>query len=235
VTAAQGPRGERTGILAIDTATSRALVALGTADGAIEGHTSWLVGYRHGETLLPTIERFLSEQGQERAGLVGIVAGTGPGAFTGLRVGLATAKGLSHGLGIPLVGIPTAAALLHAAGPGTVLLQPAGPRDRVLSRPGMAPQLIRGDAEPDLLASEALVAVDLEGRADDGALARGAVAWDGLAAALIELGAERLRDLAAATPDDRRAELETLVPEYVTLPRGVAASSGEVSWSRDPR
>jgi hypothetical protein len=99
----------------------------------------------------------------------------------------------------------------------------------------MAPQLIRGDAEPDLLASEALVAVDLEGRADDGALARGAVAWDGLAAALIELGAERLRDLAAATPDDRRAELETLVPEYVTLPRGVAASSGEVSWSRDPR
>jgi tRNA threonylcarbamoyl adenosine modification protein YeaZ len=226
---------QRQAILAFDTATSRAIVAVGTPAGALEGSTSWLVGYRHGESLLPTIERFLGEQGLARSGLVGIVAGTGPGAFTGLRVGLATAKGLSHGLGIPLVGIPTATALLHAAGPGTVLLQPAGPRDRVVGRRGLAPQLLRGDAEPDLLEGESLVAVDLEGRADEPALALGAVAWAGLAGALIELGAERLRALADATPDDRRADLETLVPEYVTLPRGVAASSGEVSWSRDPR
>lgn len=226
---------QRLGVLALDTATSRALVALGTPDGAIEGHTTWLVGYRHGETLLPTIERFLGEQGRDRSGLVGIVAGTGPGAFTGLRVGLATAKGLSHGLGIPLVGVATSAALLHAAGPGTALLQPAGPRDRVLSRPGLPPLLLRGDTEPDLSDAESLVAVDLEGRASGAALALGAVAWEGLAAALIELGAARLRVLADATPGDRRAELETLVPEYVSLPRGVAASSGEVSWSRDPR
>jgi tRNA threonylcarbamoyl adenosine modification protein YeaZ len=223
--------GRRRGILAIDTATSRALIATGTPDGVVDGVSTWLVRYRHGETLLPTIGRFLGEQNLRRSRLVGIVAGTGPGAFTGLRVGLATAKGLAHGLGIPLVGVSTASALLHAAGPGAVLIQPAGPRDRVVSRPGAAPELLTGDTEPLLAAGERLVAVDLDGRAADDALAEGARAWDGLGAALIELGAARLRTLGW----DGRGELETVVPEYVTLPRGVAASSGEVSWSRDPR
>jgi tRNA threonylcarbamoyl adenosine modification protein YeaZ len=242
-----GHDGRRRAILAIDTATSRALVASGSPDGVIDGLTTWLVGYRHGETLLPTIGRYLGEQNLRRSRLVGIVVGTGPGAFTGLRVGLATAKGLAHGLGIPLVGVPTAAALLHAAGPGAVLLQPAGPRDRVLSRAGEPPRLLpavadpvpegadAAAAQPELARDERLVAVDLDGRAPDDALARGAKAWDGLGAALIELGAARLRELAAAAPEDRRGELETVVPEYVTLPRGVTASSGEVEWSRDPR
>jgi len=239
-----GHDGRRRAILAIDTATSRALVASGSPDGVIDGLTTWLVGYRHGETLLPTIGRFLGEQNLRRSRLVGIVVGTGPGAFTGLRVGLATAKGLAHGLRIPLVGVPTAAALLHAAGPGAVLLQPAGPRDRVLSRPGEPPRLLPAVADPaaegatdefELARDERVVAVDLDGRAPDDALARGTQAWEGLGAALIELGAARLRQLAAAAPDDRRGELETVVPEYVTLPRGVTASGGEVEWSRDPR
>ncbi len=227
--------GRRHGILAIDTATSRVVVATGSPDGVIDGLSTWVVGYRHGETLLPSIGRILGEQNLRRSRLDGIVVGTGPGAFTGLRVGLATGKGLSHGLGIPLVGISTATALLHAAGPGSVLLQPAGPRDRVLSRAGQPPRLLNGDAEPDLAAGESLVAVDLEGRAPDAAVALGTAAWDGLGAALIELGAAALARLASTTPDDRRGELDTVVPEYVTLPRGVAASSGEVSWSRDPR
>ena len=49
-----------------------------------------------------------------------------------------------------------------------------------------------------------------------------------LAAELLRLGAARL---AAGDADD----LALLVPDYVTLPRGVAATSGEVAWSRDPR
>ncbi len=227
--------GRRHGILAIDTATSRVIIATGSPDGVIDGLSMWVVGYRHGETLLPSIGRMLGEQNLRRSRLVGIVVGNGPGAFTGLRVGLATGKGLSHGLGIPLVGIATATALLHAAGPGSVLLQPAGPRDRVLSRTGESPQLLTADAAPDLAAGETLVAVDLEGRAPDEAVALGTAAWDGLGAALIELGAAALARLATASPGDRRGELDTVVPEYVTLPRGVAASSGEVSWSRDPR
>jgi hypothetical protein len=81
--------------------------------------------------------------------------------------------------------------------------------------------------EPDLAAGEWLVAVDLEGRASADAIARGERARHGLGRALIRMGADRLR----AGGDD----LATLVPEYVTLPRGVAAQVGEVAWSRDPR
>lgn len=226
--------GQRPGILAIDTATSRVVVATGSPDGAIDGVSTWVVGFRHGETLLPSIGRFLAEQHLLRSRLVGIVVGTGPGAFTGLRVGLATGKGLSRGLGIPLVGISTATALLHAAAPRSVLVQPAGPRDRVLSRTGDAPRLLTGDTEPELAADEALIAVGLDGRAPDDAVARGTAAWDGLGAALIELGAASLRRLGSEAPGDRRGELDTVVPEYVTLPRGVVDASGEVSWSRDP-
>ena len=109
-------RGGRPTILAIDTATTRIVIATGSPDGDLGGVATWEAGYRHGETLLPAIERFLAEREVERSSLVGLVAGTGPGAFTGLRVGIATAKGLAHGLGIPLVGVSTGEALIAASG-----------------------------------------------------------------------------------------------------------------------
>jgi tRNA threonylcarbamoyladenosine biosynthesis protein TsaB len=227
--------GRRAAILAFDCATTQVVVASGSPDGRLDGLTTWPAGYRHGETLLPAIGRFLGEQNLRRSRLIGIVVGTGPGAFTGLRVGLATAKGLAHGLELPLVGISTAEALLAAAvasaepGDATpVLLQPAGPADRILVRPGAGPVLLPAGTEPELTVDEVLVAIDLDGRAPDEALERGAVARSGLAAALVRLGAERL---AAGDVDD----LAGLVPEYVTLPRGVRAEVGEVAWSHDRR
>jgi tRNA threonylcarbamoyl adenosine modification protein YeaZ len=229
--------GRRRAILAIDTATTRVVVASGSPAGRIDGLTTWQAGYRHGETLLPAIGRFLGEQTLRRSRLAGIVVGTGPGAFTGLRVGLATAKGIAHGLGIPIVGVSTGEALLAAttagddtgigeAAPRYVLLLPAGPSDRIVVRPGSAPALLVAGSDPDLGPGEVLVAIDLEGRADPAALERGEVARAGLGAALIEVGAARL---AAGDGDD----LARLVPEYVTLPRGVHAETGEVSWSHD--
>jgi tRNA threonylcarbamoyl adenosine modification protein YeaZ len=231
--------GRRRAILAIDTATTQVVVASGSLDGAPDGLTTWAAGYRHGETLLPSIARFLGEQNLRRSRLAGIVVGTGPGAFTGLRVGIATAKGLAHGLRIPIAGISTGEALLAAAaadaaqggGPPEgqpVLLLPAGPNDRVVVRRGRSAQLLPGGTDPDLAPGEWLVAVDLDGRAPDDAVARGERARRGLGEALVRMGAERLRGGAG---DD----LAGLVPEYVTLPRGVAAQRGEVAWSRDPR
>lgn len=229
--------GSRHGILAIDTATSRVVIATGSSDGVAYGLSTWVAGHRHGETLLPSIGRFLGEQDLHRSRLLGIVVGTGPGMFTGLRVGMATAKGLAHGLEIPLVGVSTAQALLAAAratGVGRpVLVVPAGAADRVLIRPGTSPELLPGGMEPDLAADETLIAVDLVGRAPSAALESGAAAHDGLGAALLALGAERLRALAAM--DRGTGELATLVPEYVTLPRGTTATDGAVAWSRDPR
>jgi hypothetical protein len=53
----------------------------------------WFAGYRHGEELLARIEELLRDRGLAPVDLGGLVVGTGPGAFTGLRVGIATAKG----------------------------------------------------------------------------------------------------------------------------------------------
>lgn len=242
-------------ILAIDTATTQVVIATGSPDGALRAVSTWTAGYRHGEILLPGIERFLDGYGVGRADLAGIVVGTGPGAFTGLRVGIATAKGLAHGLGIPLVGVSTAEALIssaaaaEAAEPAAaepaaaeppaahdgvdpsrfVLLVPAGPSDRVMIRAGAEPRLLAGGLDPELDPATILLAVDLAGRAPQAAVALGEAARQGLGAALLRAGATRLRTAERAT-----GELAELVPSYVTLPRGVAATGGTMSWSRDP-
>jgi tRNA threonylcarbamoyl adenosine modification protein YeaZ len=217
-------------LLAIDTSGTRALVALGNPDGAVSAERRWTAGYRHGEELLARVDEMLTAEGVALADLTGIVVGTGPGAFTGLRVGLATAKALARGLEIAIAGVPTSEALLAAPGlaeaiEGTqaVLLLPAGPSDRVLVSNGEA-RLIKGGEEPELSPGTVVVAVDLPDRAPDVALALGEIAEDGLGAALVRLGAARL----AAGGDD----VARLVPEYVTLPRGVAMLKGEVRWSR---
>jgi len=219
-------------LLAIDTATSVAVVAIGGADGGLDAADGWTAGYRHGEDLLPRVRSLLDDRDIVLGDLSGVIVGTGPGAFTGLRVGIATAKGIAHALGLPIAGVSSGAALLAAAADaGTanpVLLLPAGPNDTVLVRSGMAPERIPGGSAPGLGGGETLVAVDLEGRAPAEALTRGDEARQGFAAALVRIGAERLRN-------GRGDDLARLVPEYVTLPRGVAATSGEVAWSRDPR
>jgi hypothetical protein len=98
----------------------------------------------------------------------------------------------------------------------------------VLLRAGQPPVLLPGGREPDLEPGERLVAVDLETRAPADAVERGRLAHDALGSTMFRIGAVRL---AAGERDD----LEGLVPDYVTLPRGVHATSGEVAWSRDPR
>lgn len=224
-----GHDGRRAAILAIDTATTRVVIATGSPNGVADGISTWPAGYRHGETLLPSVGRFLGEQNIRRSRLTGIVVGTGPGAFTGLRVGIATAKGMAHGLGIPLVGVSTGEALLAASGvQRPVLLLPAGPSDRLLVRPGQRPIPLPAGEQPVVEDGEILVALDLDERAPADALERGEEARERLGHELIRLGADRLR---AAAP----SELETLVPEYVTLPRGVRAADGTVEWSRDHR
>ncbi len=216
-------------LLAIDTATSQAVVAL-ERPGTEPAVATWSAGHRHGEELLAAIERLLSTLQVPPDSLGGIVVGTGPGAFTGLRVGLATAKGLAHALGLPIVGIATASALLASPGADAgsrALLLPAGPRDRVLVD-ATGTRLVLAGTEPGLAGGTELIAVDLEGRAPADALARGLAAQRRLGPTLLRLGAARL---AAGDADD----LARLVPEYVSLPRGVVAESGSIEWSRDPR
>ena len=112
--------------------------------------------------------------------------------------------------------------------PGSVLLLPAGPADRLVVRAGgsSAPATRRRRARDR--GGRDVVAIDLPERAPADALARGEAARAALGGSILRLAAARL---AAGDVDD----LARLVPEYVTLPRGVRSEGGEVSWSRDPR
>ena len=222
--------GRRPWLLAIDTATSQVVVAAAAPDGTPLGVSTWEAGRTHGAQLLPAIGRLTGEANLRRSRIRGVIVGTGPGAFTGLRVGIATAKALAHELGVPIVGVSTGAALLDASGTGDpgVLLLPAGPNDRLVVRADSAPVLLPGGTEPTLTPGDILIALDLDGRAPADAVARGEAARAGFPAALLRLGAGRL---AAGDMDD----LARLVPDYVSLPRGVERESGEVAWSRDHR
>ncbi len=217
-------------LLALDTATSRVVVAAGSPDGELIGERAFPAEHRHGERLLATIDELTTALGLELGALRGIVVGTGPGAFTGLRVGLATAKTLAHELDVPIAGVSSGEALLIAAGSGTVLELPAGSNDRVEVRHDRPARRIPGGTDPGRQPGDVIVAVDLEGRSDPAAAALGAGALLGLAAALLALGRARLEH----GSDDP----ERLVPEYVSLPRGAGDGldlEAGMAWSRDHR
>jgi tRNA threonylcarbamoyl adenosine modification protein YeaZ len=91
-------------LLALDTSGAAITVAL--HDGrAVLAERSVPDARRHAELLAPTIEATLAQAGTDRARLTGIVVGVGPGPFTGLRVGLVTARVLGATLSLPVHGI----------------------------------------------------------------------------------------------------------------------------------
>ena len=70
----------------------------------------------HSASLLPMIEQALNAAGTGLGGLDAIAAVTGPGSFTGVRIGVATAKGLAHGAGLPCIPVDALEALCASAG-----------------------------------------------------------------------------------------------------------------------
>ena len=93
-------------LLAFDTATPAVTVALRGDEGVLAEHTE-IDARRHGELLAPGIEKVLADAGRTRTELTGVAVGVGPGPFTGLRVGLMTARALSDALDIPVHGVCT--------------------------------------------------------------------------------------------------------------------------------
>ena len=224
-------------LLALETATSETIVAIQPHPSAAVVAERWAAGHAHGERLLASVDRVLAGAG---IGLedVGVIAvGTGPGSFTGLRIGLAAAKGLAFGLAIRIVGVPTPEVIARALGHAdrVVVLQPAGPSGRyrtVVERDANG----RWRAGPSEMVTEAegtrgeadaageTVAVDLpDANARAGELGRSAMAQ--LPEALVEAARERLD---SRGPDD----LAELVPSYVSPPRGAALTDASITWSR---
>jgi len=108
--------------LAFDTATSAATAAL-VRDGEVLGER-----VSRAVTVLADADELLHESGIERAELTGLVVGTGPGSFTGLRLGLATVRGLALALDLPVAGVSTLDALAAGA-PGALPVVDGGRRE----------------------------------------------------------------------------------------------------------
>lgn len=97
-------------ILAIETATPVGSVALVNEAGIIASY-SWQVNSSHSEELMAAVGRILSSSAVKVLKLDGVAVSIGPGSFTGLRIGLSTAKGLCFANQIPLVAVSTLKAL----------------------------------------------------------------------------------------------------------------------------
>jgi tRNA threonylcarbamoyl adenosine modification protein YeaZ/ribosomal-protein-alanine acetyltransferase len=99
-------------ILAFDTATDKLSLALGKAEHLV-AESSIMAPREHMERLMPAIDRMFKETEHKLEDLDAIAVGTGPGSFTGVRIGVSTARALAQSLEKTLIGIPTADCLAY--------------------------------------------------------------------------------------------------------------------------
>jgi tRNA threonylcarbamoyladenosine biosynthesis protein TsaB len=105
-------------ILALETASTACSAALLDEAGAVVAESLSIEGPAHSQRLLPGVHEVLTAAGVGLAAVDTVVASLGPGAFTGLRIGVATARALAQATGVRLVGVPTLAALALALAEG---------------------------------------------------------------------------------------------------------------------
>jgi tRNA threonylcarbamoyl adenosine modification protein YeaZ len=207
-------------VLALDTATPASTAALVevTADGLFGVAESRTVDPRaHGEKLAPEIAAVLAEAGYRPRDLGAIVAGLGPGPFTGLRVGLATAASMGQALGIPTYGVCSLDGLGRAAGPGRVLIATDARRREVYFATYADGERVSG---PDVAKPADVVLDGVDRAAGEGALKYGDVFGVPVeehllyppGAALVALAAAKIRGEATSEP---------LVPLYLRRPDAV--------------
>ncbi len=103
-------------LLAIDTATTYASIAL--HDGAaLRGECTWEAVNRHTVTLLPRIHQMLEAAGLGAEAITAVAVCIGPGSYTGVRIGVAVAKGIATARAVPIVGVTTLDILAAAQPP----------------------------------------------------------------------------------------------------------------------
>ena len=109
-------------LLAIDTATRFASVAIYDASGVVS-EESWRSANNHSVEMMPGIAAMLARQQLAANCLTAVAVAKGPGSFTGLRIGMSIAKGFCLALDIPIIAIPTLDIITYAVGdPGVRVL-----------------------------------------------------------------------------------------------------------------
>jgi tRNA threonylcarbamoyladenosine biosynthesis protein TsaB len=219
-------------VLGVDTATRASLVVVGRETVAAVSRRD--VQHRHGSHVLEQIDEALREAGASLDEVSALVVGTGPGSFTGLRVGLATLKTLAYARDLPIVGVMSSDAMRRAAAAAggsldSIVVLPAGARDHYVARAGADPVLVAPGSLVAAIANEPVLTVDMDpGVLGEAAAELGRRALEGLPAALLALALGRL---SSGSTDD----VAGLVPAYVALPRGVSVAAEELGWSPDLR
>lgn len=205
-------------VLALETSARPPSLALERGDRTFTARLG--TERRHASDLLPALAQLLGEVGATARDLDAIVVGTGPGSYTGLRVGVATALGLARATGADLVGVPSVAALaferLAPAETGTVLLD-ARSRQLYLAvyrrtesalEEVVAPRVTTADELGRHLPGTGPILGDATvadaARLDDAAVARLSTDAVPTATGLLRLGVERLERAGPTPPEGLR-------------------------------
>jgi tRNA threonylcarbamoyl adenosine modification protein YeaZ len=204
-------------VLVLDTATpavTAALAELHPTGVQVRAERVAVDGRAHGELLAPAIHGVLADGGATPADIAAIVAGTGPGPFTGLRIGLVTAAAMAHALGIPAYGVCTLDAFAHGTA-GRLLVATDARRREVYWAEYADGQRLAGPA----VSAPASIETAASAAAGDGAVRYRDVIGLPLvgpqyppAAALAAIAAERVL---------ARAATEPLTPLYLRRPDAV--------------
>ena len=203
-------------ILAIESASTDVSIALADAAGTPRQVDGWSAGQRQSHELLPRITALLEADGTALAALTGLAIGTGPGSFTGLRVGMSMAKGLALALDRPIVGVPSLPAWLESEPDAGAAVARAGAREAYMLR--------RGAESPEVVDRDALAGARVRFVAPAELVAAfelaDAVQPLRAAAAVARLAAARLHN------DPAGEDLSRFEPAYLRAPRGLAQATG---------
>jgi tRNA threonylcarbamoyladenosine biosynthesis protein TsaB len=225
-------------ILGIDTATPAVGCAIGGHEGVLASFTA-ARGRRHAETLVPAIDHIRRSVGIELDELAAIAVDVGPGLFTGLRVGVATAKAMASALRVPVVGVSS---LDLVAFP--VRFSPRLIASVVDARRGevffafyrQVPGGLQRVSEPRVGSTDELTAELLASGEESLAVGDGAVRY---AAALHELTTVEVADTGLAYPSaaslvqlaHARALREEFVNPWEVQPVYLRKADAEINWS----
>ena len=216
--------------LVIDTATRDLGVAL-MDEAEVAGQFHWRTRQNHTKELVPAIRHLLDKAGIGLSDLKGIVVSLGPGGFSGLRVGMTTAKGLAVGTSAPLVAVHTldaAAYPMSGLGAPVCALMPVGRGEVAAAIYGTSGSEMEKTVDEHLTTIEALAGtieeatifcgpmtegmeVELKDRTGE----RGLVPWGvGWASRVVAMGEIGIRKIGRGEADDP----VTLQPLYIRRP-----------------